>query len=194
MQTGLFFGSFDPIHQGHLAIARFMKEHAGLDQVWFVISPQSPFKKDILLTADHHRLHMVELAVANEPGIRACDIEFGMPVPNYTVYTLEKLRIMHPEHHFSIIMGSDNPEGFNRWKDYEEILSKHPLLVYHRPGYQPVALEHHTQVHWFNAPLMDISATAIRELLRNGADTGDLLKPEVLAYIREQGLYLSRQA
>lgn len=196
MRVGLLFGTFDPPHRAHLAVAGHMLRTQGLDAVWLVVTPLNPFKQHQPISPDAHRLAMVRLAVQGHAGLAACDFELGLPQPNYTVDTLRAMRQHWPGHAFSIIIGSDNLQAFHRWKDPEEILAHHDMLVYPRPGAElhsslsPFA--NHPRVRLVtDAPVMDTSSTKLRELVGSGAPIDDLVDPAVAAYVRDHGLYRS---
>ncbi|HNW88955.1 MAG TPA: nicotinate (nicotinamide) nucleotide adenylyltransferase [Bacteroidales bacterium] len=186
---GLYFGSFNPIHKGHLAIARYLLKTSGLDEVWFVISPQSPFKSEESLLDDDQRYEMVLLSIKNNKRLRACNIEFALPKPSYTISTLKALHEKYPEKSFSIIMGSDNLDSFHKWKNYEDIITNFRIYVYPRHGSDGGRFKSHPSVCWINAPLLDISSTAIRAFIRQGKDVRKLLPAKVLEYIEEMGFY-----
>ncbi len=170
MQIGLFFGSFNPIHVGHLIIANTMATTTDLDQVWFVVSPQNPFKKARGLLHEFDRLDMVERAIADNSHLKATDVEFSMPKPSYTIDTLDRLREKFPQHTFRLIMGEDNLAQFANWKEPDRILTEIGLYVYPRPAREPNAtpspLLTDANVRLVPAPLLDISATFIREAIR----------------------------
>lgn len=196
MHVGCLFGTFDPPHKGHVAIAGHMLATQGLDEVWLVVTPQNPFKQDNLLSADHHRLAMVRLAVQGQEGLVPSDFELDLPKPNYTADSLGFMRRRWPQHDFDLIIGSDNLAVFHKWKDAEGILESHRLLVYPRKGFQD-----HFGVSVFNghpgvrivadAPLMPYSSTEVRAHLQRSNDPEDRVEPSVLAYIRQHGLYRS---
>jgi nicotinate-nucleotide adenylyltransferase len=194
MTIGLFFGSFDPPHNGHTAIASHIRKAAGLDAVWLVVTPQNPFKLDRPLSPEADRLRMVQLAVQDHPGLTASGFELVLPKPNYTVDTLAAMRATWPSHTFALLMGSDNLAALHRWKDPEGILVHHRVLVYPRPGVEahlhdaPYA-RHPAVTVVGDAPLLDISATDIRSRVREGLPVDGLVAPAVAAYIRERGLY-----
>lgn len=166
MNIGLFFGSFNPIHVGHLIIANTMATSTDLEQVWFVVSPQNPFKKTKSLLHEFDRLDLVERAIADNSRLKATDIEFSMPKPSYTIDTLVRLSEKYPQHRFRLIMGEDNLEQFANWKNYQAILDYYGLYVYPRPNAAPSAFRTHPNVRLVEAPLLDISATFIRESIR----------------------------
>jgi nicotinate-nucleotide adenylyltransferase len=179
MKVGLFFGSFNPIHVGHLIVANVMATTTDLEQVWFVVSPQNPFKKNKSLLHEFDRLDMVEKAIADNHKFKATDIEFAMPKPSYTIDTLIRLQEKHPQHEFKLIIGGDNLAQFPNWKNHEQILEYFGLYVYPRPNSEPSELEKHPNVRLVNAPSLDISATFIRECLKNGKSIR-YMTPEVV--------------
>lgn len=168
MKIGLFFGSFNPIHVGHLIIANFMATQTDLQQVWLIVSPHNPLKMKNSLARDHDRLHWVQTAVADNPRLRASDVEFKLDKPSYTIDTLRVLNKKFPQHEFALIMGGDNLATLQKWKDYETILSDYAIYVYKRPRYELGALESHPHVRTFDAPSMEISATFIRQCVAQG--------------------------
>lgn len=189
--TGLFFGSFNPIHRGHTALARYLLEHAGLEEVWFVVSPLNPLKQEADLLPDGERLQLVNLALADEAGMRACDVEFALPKPNYTILTLVHLQRRHPDKTFALIIGADNLALFHRWKSYEQILAHFPLVVYPRQGFDLDLLQclyPQARVE-LGAPLYPISSTQIRELIIQKKDASQWLHPSVYQYILGKKLY-----
>ncbi|WP_296687005.1 nicotinate (nicotinamide) nucleotide adenylyltransferase [Flavobacterium sp.] len=194
MKIGLYFGTFNPIHVGHLIIANHMAEHADLDQVWMVVTPHNPLKKKSTLLADHHRLEMVFLATEDFPKIKPSDIEFKLSQPNYTVNTLVHLEEKYPEHTFSLIMGEDNLKSFHKWKNYEAILAHHEIYVYPRLDSADDATENtlftnHPKIHLINAPVVEISSTSIREHIKKGKNVLPLLPPKVWEYIDHNNFY-----
>lgn len=196
MRIGCLFGTFDPPHRGHIAIAEHMLRNEGLDEVWLIVTPRNPFKLDKRLSPEEQRLAMVRLSVSGRGGLKASDLEFGLPRPSYTVDTLSWMREQWPEHAFVLIIGSDNMAGLHRWKAPQTILANHSILVYPRPG-----LEDHLQEAEMaqqanvklvlDAPLLDISSTAIRRNAQQGLPISDSVGPAVAAYIEELGLYRS---
>lgn len=189
-RVGLFFGSFNPIHIGHLIIASQVVERSACHQVWFVVSPQNPFKQKSSLLDQRQRLHMVRLAIGDDDRLRASDVEFGLPVPSYTVDTLAYLGEKHPQHRFDLIMGSDNLQSFGKWKNADKILEEHRLLVYPRPGQEAAELREHASVEWLgDMPLLQLSATQIRKSIAEGRSVRYLLPDPVHAYLDETGFY-----
>lgn len=186
---GLFFGSFNPIHVGHLIIANLMVETTELDKVWFVVSPQNPFKHSKGLLHEFDRYDMVKAAVADNYKLDVTDIEFHLPKPSYTIHTLLHLTERHASKKFRVIMGSDNLESFSRWKSYKEILEEYGLYVYPRPGVQLSDLSSHPKVKTVEAPLLNISATFIRECIRKGHSVRYLVPDPVEEMIRIKQFY-----
>jgi nicotinate-nucleotide adenylyltransferase len=189
LNIGLFFGSFNPIHIGHLIIANYMHHFGRLDEVWFIVSPQNPFKTHSELLPQKQRLQMVRLAINKKPFLKASDVEFSLPLPSYTVYTLRHLRTTHPNYNFKIIMGSDNLASFNKWMDFEEILQHHQLLVYHRFGHRNIEMENHPNIVFYDAPVLHISATYVRDLIQQKAPISYLVPPEVEEYIADNNCF-----
>ncbi len=166
MHIGLFFGSFNPIHNGHLIIADFMREYTGFDEVWFVVSPQNPHKPSSILMDDIKRLKWVKHSIADNPKFKVCDIEFTLPKPSYTVHTLAYLQKYNPMDRFSIIMGNDNIEKLHLWKDYQDILNQYTIYVFPRLGYTHNPFAGNTSVIIVPAPILEISSTSIRQLIQ----------------------------
>ena len=189
---GLFFGSFNPIHVGHLIVANSMLELTDMDEVWFVVSPQNPFKERKTLLEDHHRMQMVRVAIDDNYRMRACDAEMHLPVPSYTVVTLAHLAEKYPDKRFSIIMGGDNLENFRRWRNYEHILDNHQIYVYPRPGSILDSLAEHPNVHLVDVPMMDISSSYIRQQIANGHPPRYMLTEPVFQYLTEMHFYEQR--
>lgn len=189
MKIGLFFGSFNPIHVGHLIIANYMAIHTDLKEVWLVVSPQNPLKQKTSLARDYDRLHLVRLAIEDNPKLKASNIEFDLPKPSYTVDTLTYLKEKHPTKNFVLIMGGDNLNTFHKWKNYETILKNHEIYVYSRPKYELGALANHESISLFEAPLMDISASYIRKSIKHGKSVRYLVTPTVFEYLETSRLY-----
>jgi len=180
LKVGLFFGSFNPIHIGHLIIANIMVGTAGLDEVWFVVSPLNPFKKSSRsLIHEFDRIDMVERAIEDNPSLKASDIEFHLPKPSYTIDTLTHISEKYPDHTFSLIIGEDNLAAFKKWKNSEVILENFTLMVYPRPEAETSELKNHPHVKVVNAPMLDISATFIRKCTRNHQSVKYLIHEKV---------------
>lgn len=190
MKIGLFFGSFNPVHVGHLAIANVMVETADFDQVWFVVSPQNPFKKAKGLAHEFDRLDMVEAAIYDNPKLRTTNIEFDMPKPSYTVDTLAYLSDKYPDKKFSLIIGEDNLKSFPKWKNHQVVLDQYGLYVYPRPNTGISQLKDHPSVKWIKAPLFDISATFIRNLMQLNKSIKYLVPDAVIELIKSRKLYI----
>lgn len=166
MKIGLFFGSFNPVHIGHLIIGNIMAETTDIDQVWFIVSPHNPFKKRNTLLHEFDRLDMVNAAIFDNYHMKASDVEFHMPKPSYTIDTLVYLSEKHPEHSFKLIIGEDNLKSFPKWKNYDKILDHYGLYVYPRPHAEPSEVIEHKNVKMVDAPMIDISATFIRNCVK----------------------------
>lgn len=190
MRIGLFFGSFNPIHIGHLIIANTIVEDAKADQVWFVISPLNPFKSSNNLLHEFDRMKMVEAAIEDNFKLRASDVEFRMPKPSYTIDTLTYLAEKHPQHQFFLIIGEDNLEQFTRWKNWEMILENHGLFVYPRPRAKESPLKEHPKVNFIEAPIIDISATFIRKSIKENRSIKYLVPDKVLDMIESRKYFL----
>jgi len=189
MRIGLFFGSFNPVHNGHMVIAGYMAEFTALDQVWMVVSPHNPLKPAGSLLQDYHRFHLVELAIGDYRRLKASRIEFELPKPSYTVTTLAYLQEKYPEHDFALIMGLDSLETLPRWKDHELILQHHDIYVYPRPGHDGGTLKDHPRVKRTDAPMMEISASFIRKSIREGKDVRFMMPEAVDRYVDEMNFY-----
>jgi nicotinate-nucleotide adenylyltransferase len=190
MNIGLYFGSFNPIHIGHLIIGSFIANNQKVDQVWFVVSPQNPFKSSGSLLNEYHRLHLVQLAIEGDPLLRASDIEFKLPRPSYTIDTLQYLAERYPQHTFSIIIGSDSYENLHKWKNAEVILRDYPIYVYQRPRFEQEQTKE-KNVSFLKAPLLDISATAIRKAIKEGKSIRYLVPEKVREEIERNNYYNS---
>ena len=188
MNIGLYFGSFNPIHVGHLIIVNHVLNTTSLNKVWIVISPQNPFKTSSVLLNEYDRLHLVRLAVEEDNRIKASDVEFYLPKPSYTINTLTYLQEKYPEHTFSIIMGSDSYTNLSKWKNYEVILKNHPIYVYNRPGFDIIE-KLPGQFFVLEAPLLQISATEIRSILKEGKSIRYLVPEKVREEIEQNRYY-----
>jgi nicotinate-nucleotide adenylyltransferase len=190
VKTGLFFGSFNPIHIGHLIIAQSILDFSALEEVWFVVSPQNPFKKSSNLIHEFDRIKMVELAVEGNFKFRASDVEFRMPKPSYTIDTLTYLSEKFSGRKFFVIMGGDNALNFLKWKNADQILENYNLIIYPRPGQNDYGtLREHPSVQWVDAPLLDISATYIRKCISQGKSIQYLVPDSVTSFINDKKLY-----
>ncbi|MFO0321029.1 MAG: nicotinate (nicotinamide) nucleotide adenylyltransferase [Bacteroidota bacterium] len=189
MNVGLFFGSFNPVHIGHMALANYMVEFTDINKVWFVISPHNPLKQKNSLLDQYQRLHMVNLAIADSNLFAVSSIEFNLSQPSYTINTLEHLKEKYPQHQFSLIIGQDNLNSFHKWKNYEEILKQYKLYVYPRFGELESELETHEHVVFTSAPKMEISSTFIRNSIFEKKNMSFFLPEAVWQYIDEMGFY-----
>lgn len=190
-KVGLFFGSFNPIHVGHLIIANYMANFTSLDEVWFVVSPQNPFKEKKSLGNMYDRLEMVNLAIAGAENLKASDIEFGLPQPSYTIDTLTYLAEKHPTKHFSLIMGEDNLVGLPKWKNADIILRDYKIVVYPRPGYDAGELKQHPSIIMTATPVMELSSTFLRQAIKDKKDIKYYTTDKVIDFIDKKGLYQS---
>ena len=190
MKVGLYFGSFNPIHHGHLVIANYILQHAHLDQVWFVVSPQNPLKPSGSLLNEYHRLYLVQLAVEGENRLKASDIEFKLPKPSYTADTLAYLQEKYPAHKFSLIMGSDSFQNISKWKNYSFILQNYPVYIYKRTLHETLPVYPGTkEIIVLTAPLLPISATDIRKKIKEGKSIRYLVPDNVREEIEKNGYY-----
>jgi len=190
-KIGLYFGTFNPVHVGHLIIANHMVENADLDEVWMVVTPHNPLKKKSSLLEDNHRLELVYRATENYPKIAPSNIEFKLAQPNYTVYTLTHIVEKYPQHSFSLIMGEDNLKTFHKWKNYEAILKHHHLYVYPRvsEGKIETQFDNHPKIHKIDAPIVEISSTKIRAGIKALKNVRPLLPEAVWTYVDEMNFY-----
>ena len=189
MKIGLYFGSFNPVHIGHLVIANHIQQYSDLDQVWFVVSPQNPFKEKASLAKDYDRLHLVNLAIEDYPNLRASKVEFDLPKPSYTIDTLAVLKENHPEHEFCLIMGMDNLKSFHKWKNHELILKNYSIYVYPRIGSETGNWENHNQFQFVDAPIMEISSTFIRNAIKDKKNVNPMLPDKVWEYLDGSSMY-----
>ena len=188
MKIGLYFGSFNPVHVAHLIIANHLLNETGLDRIWFVVTPQNPFKPAQHLLNEYHRLHLVQLATQDDNRIRVSDIEFSLPKPSYTVNTLAYLVEKYPEHKFCMVMGSDSFQNLHKWKNADVIIANYPVFVYRRPGFE-VNNHMDADLTVVEAPLLQLSATQIREYVRQGKSIRYLVPDVVREEIEKGGYY-----
>ncbi|HYQ55894.1 MAG TPA: nicotinate (nicotinamide) nucleotide adenylyltransferase [Draconibacterium sp.] len=190
LEIGLYFGSYNPVHIGHLAIANYMVEYTDIDQLWFVVSPQNPHKRKNNLLDDYHRLELVHRAIEDDNRFRASNIEFKLPKPSYTVETLAYLKDQYPNYHFKILMGSDNLENFHKWKNYDTIIEDYGIIVYPRPGFDPIKVQVQENITIAkDAPLMEISSSFIRKAIKEGKDVRHFLPYKSWQYLDEMNFY-----
>lgn len=195
-KIGLFFGSFNPIHIGHLILGNYILENSDMEELWFVVSPQNPFKDKKSLLKDHNRLDMVQLAIRNYPKMRASNVEFSLPTPSYTVDTLTYLQEKYSDYSFSLIMGEDNLKSLHKWKNYELLLKNHQIIVYPRilvedtsTSMSVTELKNHENIHLIDAPIIELSATEIRNMIKEGKNVRPMLPPEVFDYLDGSSFY-----
>lgn len=191
-KIGLFFGSFNPIHIGHLILANYILENSDMDELWFVVSPQNPFKDKKSLLNDHNRLYMVQLAVKNYPNMRASNVEFSLPKPSYTIDTLTYLHEKYPEYSFSLIMGEDNLDSLHKWKNADILIKNHHIIVYPRVfdgAKKDSEYLRHDNISLVKAPIIELSATEIRNMIKEGKNVRPMLPPEVFEYLDGSSFY-----
>jgi nicotinate-nucleotide adenylyltransferase len=189
MKIGLFFGSFNPVHTGHLIIANYVVQYTALQKIWLVLSPQNPLKKKESLARDYERLHLLNLATDDNPFIKPSSIEFGLSKPSYTIDTLIYLKEKYPNHEFSLIMGGDNLYSLPKWKNAEKIIENYSIYVYKRPTYELGELEYHKNVTIVEAPLLSISATTIRKMISEGRSVQYMVPDAVFRYLDGSNIY-----
>jgi nicotinate-nucleotide adenylyltransferase len=192
LRTGIFGGSFNPVHIGHLALANYLCEYGEVDEVWFLVSPQNPFKQQSELLDDHTRLELVQRAVAGYSRFRASDFEFSLPRPSYTIHTLQALSAAYPEREFYLIIGADNWLSFNRWKDYDKIIEEYPIYIYPRRSYDIDERSLPANVKLCHAPIIEISSTQIRQGISEGKNMNYFIPRPVYDYIINHGLYKNK--
>ena len=188
---GLFFGSFNPIHLGHTQLAEYIFEYSGVDEIWYIVSPRNPLKEQSELIDEHLRFRLIEMATESKDYLKVSDIEFNMPKPSYTINTLQALSEKYPEDNFILLIGSDNMQIFDQWKDYQTILNEYSILVYPRKDfdYEPFEEIYPDMQILEEAPFFEISSTDIRELIKNNQDASQWLHPDVYQFIKENSLY-----
>jgi len=189
VEIGLYFGSFNPVHIGHLAIANYILEYSKLEQIWFVVSPQNPFKDKKSLLKDYHRVELLHRAIGENNAFRVSDIELKLPQPSYTIDTLAYLHEKYPTHLFSILMGSDNIASFHKWKNYEQIIAYHDLFIYPRADYKGSNFDTNPKVHFINAPQIEISSSFIRQAIKEGKNLPFYMPTEAYNYLQEMNFY-----
>ena len=185
---GIFGGSFNPVHNGHIMLAQYLAQHSHLNEVWLTLSPQNPLKISNSLLDDNHRLAMLKLAIERYPLLKVCDIELEMPRPSYTINTLDELSRRYPDYRFNVVIGGDNWNIIDRWKDYQRIINEYGVVIYPRPGYE-LSSTNNSNVVVVEAPLADISSTEIREAIAKYDEVGHLLPQGVAEYINKHNLY-----
>lgn len=188
-KTGLYFGSFNPVHNGHLMLANYLVENSELDNLWFVISPQNPFKAKESLLPDYQRLEIMNRAIEGYSKFAACDIEFNMPKPSYTIDTLTYLKEKYPNRDFYLIMGLDNLERLHYWKNYEQILQNYHIIVFPRNNCNGGPLMGHERIQLVNTPIIEVSSTFIRESIHNGKDVRFFMPEKAFEYIDEMNFW-----
>jgi nicotinate-nucleotide adenylyltransferase len=188
MKIGLYFGSFNPVHSGHLIIANHVANEGIVDQVWMVVSPHNPLKKENGLLNEYHRLHLIQLAIEGDTRLKASDIEFKLPRPSYTIDTLIYLKEKYPQHQFSIVMGSDGFQNLHKWKNFQTLVRDYEFIIYNRPGFT-ISETHGARLAILQAPMLDISATAIRLLIKEKKSVRYLLPEPVRKEIEENHYY-----
>lgn len=189
MKIGLFFGSFNPVHIGHMIIANYLYQYTDLDKIWLVVSPHNPLKNKKSLANDYDRLHLVNLAIGDNPHLQSSNIEFSLPIPSYTIDTLTYLKEKYPKYHFHLIMGSDNILSIHKWKNYELLLRDYEIFIYRRPGSESTLFSEQPNIHYIDAPLLDISSTQIRAMIQEGKSIQYLVPDTVYHYLLNSSLY-----
>jgi nicotinate-nucleotide adenylyltransferase len=191
MKIGLYFGSFNPVHVGHLLIASHVADSGLVDKVWFVVSPQNPLKQSASLLNEYDRLHLVNLAIEDDDRFKASDIEFKLPKPSYTIDTLIHLKEKYPQHEFSVIMGGDSFQNLHKWKNYQILLSDYQLIIYKRPNadLDEASVPGKSQIHFLDAPLLEISSTEIRKAIQQKRSIRYMLPDSVRLEIERNGYY-----
>jgi len=196
MKIALFFGSFNPIHIGHLIIAQQLLNKTDIDKIWFVISPQNPLKDKTTLLSQHERLHLVHLAIEDNPKLKASDVEFHLPSPNYTIDTLSFLSQKYPKHEFSLILGADNLRSLHKWKNFEKIIANYKIYIYRRPGYahNKNKLKNNCNILYLDVPLLDISATMIRQMISDQKSIQYLVHSNITELVQNNRFYKNKKS
>jgi nicotinate-nucleotide adenylyltransferase len=189
MKVGLYFGSFNPVHHGHLIIANYILQQTDLEKIWFIVSPKNPLKQSSGLLNEYHRLFLIQISIAGEPNLKASDIEFKLPKPSYTADTLAYLKEKYPENEFVIIMGSDSYQNLLKWKNYNYIINNHEIYIYKRSGYENLPEYKGAKINVINAPLLPISATQIRKNIKEGKSIRYLVTEAVREEIEKNNYY-----
>ncbi len=189
MKIGLFFGSFNPVHNGHLMLANYMVQTTDLNKVWLVVSPHNPLKDKKTLLGEYDRLNLINLAIENNPKLKASDIEFKLPQPSYTIDTLSYLKDKFPKHEFTLIMGSDNLATLHKWKNYQQLIEQYPIIVYQRRGFTKDPFPEVKTIQHIKFPFIDISSTFIREQIKKGISVRYFMPDVVWQYIEEMKFY-----
>ncbi len=190
IEIGLYFGSFNPVHKGHISLADYITKHSSIQEVWFIVSPQNPFKMASELADSEHRLQMLQLSISSYKNLKVCDIELNLPTPSYTYKTLRELRAKYPNNHFSVIMGADNLPFLHRWKNADEILNQHSFIIYPRPGYTIDSKYIKENIETIDAPIFDYDSTSIREKIKLGESFDEVIPQGAYNYICDHKLYL----
>jgi nicotinate-nucleotide adenylyltransferase len=193
MKIGLFFGSFNPIHHGHLMVASFIANHTDLQQVWLVVSPQNPHKTQSSLLNEYDRLHLAQLAIEDDDQIKVSDIEFKLPKPSYTIDTLTYLEEKYPQHQFYVIMGSDSFQNLPKWKNFEALVKNYQFIVYRRPGFE-ITEKYGADVTYLEAPMLELSATLIRNNCKDGITIRYLVPEDVRLEIERNNYFKGESA
>lgn len=193
MKIGLFFGSFNPIHHGHLMVASFIANHTELQQVWLVVSPQNPLKAQSSLLNEYDRLHLAQLAIENDAQLKVSDIEFKLPKPSYTIDTLTYLQEKYPQHQFYVIMGSDSFQNLPKWKNFEALVKNYQFIVYRRPGFD-ITEKYGADVTYLEAPMLELSATLIRNNCKEGITIRYLVPEDVRLEIERNNYFKGESA
>lgn len=189
MKTGIFSGSFNPIHTGHLILASYLHQYEGYEEIWLTVSPHNPLRERFSREKDIHRINMVKLAIEGIPGLQCCDIEFSLPQPSYSIHTLDTLKALYPDREFTLIIGADNWLIFDKWKEYKRIINENKICIYPRRGCNIDETALPSNVYLSKAPIIEISSTFIRDGISKGLNMNFFLTQPVYDYIRSHQLY-----